>query len=749
MTAPFFLSPGVNPQTLDLSGVPRISGTKGMAAAIIARRGSLKPKYISGRDAFLKHYGYPDPSWSLNHHAILPAIDVAPAWIKRVAKNARFAGLHVYNQRLGANGGSTQVTPFPTGSFKDYETGAQKIITIEISEAFVASNSIELTITDGTTPTAVGPVVFTTNHDNTVTLLAAAINAALGAYVTTGKNAGDAKAVVVTGADNDLFIRIICPEDKPLTVSSLAVTGGASQPVLTAHNLDTSIMQIFAENPGAWGNNIGIRFNNINLGTNQRVGVTLSGALITANTFNAKLTVNGVVTPITVAFTVDHATTLAAIKTAIMAALGVRGDVIYGTGSPILSFTIVAPDDGPSLISLTDAVVTGGVSQATVTVAQTVAGVASDSTFEIWVYERNNLVVPFEKFKVALKQQIDGFGVQQYIPDVINMGSSASSAIRIWLNTANLAATLSSLDTTAITFLSGGNDGTLPSASDVIAALTDFEDRTKYEFRILLGAGHVDVGIQTKMQSVCEKRRDAVAYLDSPSASQEVTALVDWRKNTQNINSRYTTLCVPDALIRDEFTDATFYVPSSGYFARQFTKQENRLAEMIPAAGLNYGVLDGIIGLRYEYNRDQRELLAGAQINPIVKFPGKGYAIFDCLTQQAQSSVTSLLPVSLLYNVIEAVMVDDLHYSLFNPLLDLYRTLARQRIEAILEPFHISGGIRRYEVVVDERNNLLLDEDLNQMNVRVYIDFARIARNINLQTILTRRGAVFSELVVE
>jgi len=117
--------------------------------------------------------------------------------------------------------------------------------------------------------------------------------------------------------------------------------------------------------------------------------LTFSGVLVTANTVNLNVVINGVITALTATvFATDHATTMAAIATKIAAVPGVASAVVAGN-------TIVVTGSADKDVRLTGILVTGGGGQATATVPYT----SSDS---------------FAGVAVRTEAQLSGAGFVQY-----------------------------------------------------------------------------------------------------------------------------------------------------------------------------------------------------------------------------------------------------------------------------------------------------------------------------------------------
>ena len=105
------------------------------------------------------------------------------------------------------------------------------------------------------------------------------------------------------------------------------------------------------------------------MGKPQQQTLTFSGNLITGN--QVDMTVDG--TAISVPFNTDHDTTMADLQTAIAAVGSVAS--VTGAGAGSLVLTVTAGVNGTDVV-IANALVTGGASQATIAVAETVAGIS-------------------------------------------------------------------------------------------------------------------------------------------------------------------------------------------------------------------------------------------------------------------------------------------------------------------------------------------------------------------------------------
>lgn len=379
-------------------------------------------------------------------------------------------------------------------------------------------------------------------------------------------------------------------------------------------------------------------------------------------------------------------------------------------------------------------------------------------TFRIKVYYENDdgndeLV---ETWIVSRKHKIDGYGRQLYLESKIN---GISKYITVQDNTA-LADTLmpDGVAQSASTNLGAGNDGTAYSSSAYASAIVTgwgfFDNPDDVDIRILLNGGETTAVVQTKMKELAEARADCMAILDVDydSMAASVATVVDWRKDTININSSYCTLYAPWVRINDPYNDVLIYVPPSGYVGAQFAYNDNVAYPWNAPAGFNRGLLN-IIGMQTIFTQGERDTLYAAQINPLQTFRGEGDVIWGQKTLQVKSSALDRVNVRRLLIVIEKSVSISLRPFVF----ENNSELTRFRINAMLieyldilssqGAFQTEAGDNGYQVVVNPTNNTPGIIDRNELHVDIFIKPARTAEFIKLQTIVTSSGASFTELI--
>lgn len=450
----------------------------------------------------------------------------------------------------------------------------------------------------------------------------------------------------------------------------------------------------------------------------------------------------------------------------------IAGPGLTGTASTldpttgIFSFDFdTAPGDGESIVAF----YTGSSSDRLFTVAAENPGIwgnglkinvtdidATDSTFVINVYQvvdGNDVLL--ESHTVSRKMQLDGFGRQQYLEEVIN---GNSIYIRVFDNVLKADTELPQDFGTTLYSLVGGDSGAAVSNADLIEGWDLYSNLQDVTIDMLINAGYVselDVAVQSKMKSLAESRDDCFAILDAPFESLSMfptTDLTDWRLVTQNFNTSYTALYAPWCEVYDSFNDIrNLPIPPSGFVAQVFARRSKNRESWFPPAGFNDGIIDSgqlrFTKLSESYTDGQHDLLYSNGINYLLTEPGTGTAVFGDKTQQTKASALDRINVRLLLNVLKRAMRSFLKFQLFELNTEFTRTQITDVLTDFLRGIVARQGLTDFLVVCDETNNTSTVIDNNQLNVDIYIQPTRSINFIKNEFIITRTGVDFNELI--
>lgn len=555
------------------------------------------------------------------------------------------------------------------------------------------------------------------------------------------------------GVYDDRSIVITLPE----SLDSLEISGEVQDSTVKLEVEDNAkIMDIFAENPGAWASSqeegLGIKITNLDLGIQQRTKLTLSQAITADNVFNCTISYNGnswAIEPVT--FDTSNDKTLKNIANAIQELLntnvGEGGSVtveeVTGGVENDREILIITPDASQS-IEITDAVFTGGNSQPVVTIKQIIPNTPSKQTFTLQVFNRESLVNPIETYEAAFKPQLDISGNQMYITDRVNQGAYESDNIRVVVYNSDFTK-LQNMST--IAWLGGGDDGYLPANNQIVSGWDAFADPEDITVRILINAGYADVNVHQKMAGIAAKRRDCVALLDMPSGSQKTEAAMNYRQYEMNVNTSYAALYSPDVLVFDEVSGTDVYIAPSGYAAAQICYTEKTRAIYWAPAGLNRGICEGAKGVRVKYSEGDRDLLEPLHINPIRDMKTNGIVIFGEYTTQTQTDPLSDLHTRLLCNSLEIQATDSLAYDLFEPNDEYIRSVMALKMETLLKPVKDGRGVRDYRIVSDITKENAADVDAGCGVVSIYIQPTSSLKFIRLNNYILGSAISFDEVI--
>lgn len=771
----FFLppSPGVYVQETDLTTRAELVTQTIGAAVFESARGTLAENFTTSRPEVLEVYGKPDPAYGNGLDCLMAFMsESSGCWTRRVVGDGWLHSGTAYHNDDETSPKRTLRRDFPTGTVNGFAAQqAPMWQTINFSAALVTGDTFRAVLTDN----EAAPQTITVTYASASNTTLANIASSLATAITAIAGAGGVAEVLdesVSGVGDDRIIRWHAPVGKTLMLTQdgstplLAHSGAGTATV--SINSQVHLFNVYAENPGAWGNDLGVRIRKIDQGIKQRVRLTFSKAFAATHTFTCAI--NGSALSAPIAFSTSNDATLTAIKNALQTKLdAVFGDFVAGTAkAEIVSkpfgtdndreIILTAPVDGPDLITVTG-VTMAGTSPPACTVAEILKGVARDGTFTLQVFERTNALTPAEEYVVSLGYQRDGLGQQLNIVEVINNGPNRSSRIRVdqpaWSRSMKMVGTVvTNADTTTeelmdvtVNWLSGGEDGGRATGSQLRAGWGAFSSREKYPVRVLINCGYTATDVQQYLVALAETRRDCFAVLDMPASEQSTERAFNYRRNVLNVDSSYAAIYTPDLKIVDEFTDIVRFVPPSGHVAAAYARTDRMRAVWFAPAGLNRGLVKQVMDLRVRYEQGDRDLLDPAQVNCIIIKPGKGPVIWGAETLQSRASVLRNVSVRRLLIALEVAMVDALDYSVFEPNDPILGFQITQMLTSFLQPVKEGRGLENFLVVSDDSNNGAATREQGIRNVDVYLTCVVPAKRIRLQTVLTRQGANFSELV--
>lgn len=500
------------------------------------------------------------------------------------------------------------------------------------------------------------------------------------------------------------------------------------------------LMDFFAENPGDWGNAIGIKLVNVDVGTKQQSQITVSGVWSLGTSVNLSLSYDGENKDISQAFDTDLDTTLAQLAAQLKTWLDNWGLSTVEVKTPQYSnqkyIDIIAPIAGKDMILEGWSI--AGADQ--LRVAQTIStnGVESTGRFNIYVYSSASVNVPLDIYKVSFKREIDENGISMYVEDVIN---NRSPYIRVFMNGDPETMQLDG-DDDSITWLAGGDDGVLPSSADVIKGWDAFANPETSTIRIAISGGYSTPDVAKKIVSICESRKDCFAILETPLSVQTGDEAIEYRQVSLGIDSNRAALYAPGIWITDTESGSKIMCPISGVIASNYAFVDKNYGDQYAPAGYNRAVVK-LGEPTFIYLEDSRDILGPAQINYVgrhnLTLP---WSIMDEQTLTNKKSWFSWVHVRRTITRMQINITDALYYKLWNFMspddLDDLRDMAQAYGDQMVTDKR-ANNVRAAAYTTPE------DEVLGVGYLDMFVRPLGVFREIKFVSIITNNTAEFDE----
>ena len=248
----------------------------------------------------------------------------------------------------------------------------------------------------------------------------------------------------------------------------------------------------------------------------------------------------------------------------------------------------------------------------------------------------------------------------------------------------------------------------------------------------------------------CEGRKDLMLIGDMPIGINPTDA-VGFRTGLEPyghvaFNSSYATLYYPWLVISDPVTGKNKMVPPSGAVVGRYANSDQVANVWSAPAGIKRGRIFNVLSLEYSTSRGERDMLYSEGINVIATFPDSGINIWGQKTLQSQPSALDRVNVRRLMMYVEEAIAESSRFVVFEPNNELtWRSLIRT-INPFLQGIKDKGGFYDFRVQCDEETNTDEVINRNEMVARIFVQPTKTAEFIELNFILTEKGASFDEI---
>ena len=303
--------------------------------------------------------------------------------------------------------------------------------------------------------------------------------------------------------------------------------------------------------------------------------------------------------------------------------------------------------------------------------------------------------------------------------------------------------------------LAGGLDGLGESDPQIFGAIATgydlYKDSNEVDISFILQGKALNANIANYIvQNIAERRKDCVAYVSPPKSlvvdtvnpSEKMTKIInEFRDNIQS--SSY---CFIDSGYKyryDKYNDVYRWVPMNGDMAGLAA----RVDPWESPAGYKRGLVKNVVKLAFNPNKEQRDILYGKDINPVISQVGQGVLLFGDKTALGRSSAFDRINVRRLFIAVEKAIATVSASFLFDFNDDFTQTQFKNLVDPFLRDIQGKRGIIDFRVVSDATVNTPDVIDRNIFRGNIFIKPARSINFIELTFVATRTGVDFDEIV--
>lgn len=256
-------------------------------------------------------------------------------------------------------------------------------------------------------------------------------------------------------------------------------------------------------------------------------------------------------------------------------------------------------------------------------------------------------------------------------------------------------------------------------------------------------------GLIFYVQDVVEYDENLNRLFDSDPTKPDVRQTVE-QFDGRALDNNYAAAYFPDVVIDDIDNNRKIMVPPSVAVLGALAFNDKVGFPWFAPAGFNRAGLDFVSNTDVRLNKDDRDKLYDARINPVVHFPRQGtspiFVIFGQKTlQQAKSALDRVNVRRMLLEVKRLVVQITREGFVFEQNTKVTRDRWTSAIIPRLALVQAQAGIETFKVVMDESNNTQEDVENNRLRGRITIVPTRTVEFVAVDFIISNAGVEFVE----
>lgn len=231
-------------------------------------------------------------------------------------------------------------------------------------------------------------------------------------------------------------------------------------------------------------------------------------------------------------------------------------------------------------------------------------------------------------------------------------------------------------------------------------------------------------GMNTKVEKLFGTKLTNNAYTEGENVNHSwATSIYNPIKHTvDQFTTSYASIYAQWVKILDGYTNEKFWMPISGYMTALMCAADQLQGPWYAGAGLNRGIVEGVLDCAINPNQKQRGDLYKICVNSVPNLANIGITNWGIRTLSKKASAFDQNTCRRTFLFIEKAIKKLLRYYLFEPNNSYTQLSIYNEIEPYMESIRNQGGIYSYKVVVDNTNNTA--EIVNAGNLAVDVSAA-------------------------
>lgn len=195
----------------------------------------------------------------------------------------------------------------------------------------------------------------------------------------------------------------------------------------------------------------------------------------------------------------------------------------------------------------------------------------------------------------------------------------------------------------------------------------------------------------------------------------------------------------------DISSDTMGWFGPSSYVAANYCRTDQAAFPWTPSFGIQYGKLTNVADIAINPNQKERDLLAKAGVNAIVKFP-EGYIIWNDLTLQKEVSALSSNYIRRGMLWLEKALISSSRQFIGQPNNITTRTRYINKVKPILQYIKDNGGLYDFQVICDASNNTGDSIDNGIINMASYVYWTKATKHLLIEVNVDRTSVSLNTL---